>query len=205
MFHSKLSNIQQTWLWSFSLDDGVKNLASCLTQDGPMHLCDGSSFMSCNLSAVSESLLFLRRALAFSACTWFLDSMSLGHLWGSRGSGTLAARDAETGLGWFCGCMATCLRTVMCCCSRMLPICLLITACPCFSLVPVSKVLKERSISNSLGDIVHDELADVVVSGLEAFEDGCELLSDDVSDWYWCSLYLSFQMGNWAKTQKTHW
>ena len=22
--------------------------------------------------------------------------------------------------------------------------------------------------------------------------------------WYWCSLPLSFQMGNWAKTQKTH-
>ena len=43
-------------------------------------------------------------------------------------------------------------------------------------------MLKERSISNSSGDVVHDELADVVVSGLEAFEDGCELLSDDLSD-----------------------
>ena len=32
--------------------------------------------MSCNLS-VSESLL-LRGALAFSACTWFLDPLSLG-------------------------------------------------------------------------------------------------------------------------------
>ena len=45
---------------------------------------------------------------------------------------------------------------------------------PCFSLVPVSKVLKECSISNSSGD--------VVVSGLEALVDGWELLSDDVSD-----------------------
>ena len=40
--------------------------------------------MSCNLS-VSESLLFLWRALAFSACTWFLDPMSLGHLRGYGG------------------------------------------------------------------------------------------------------------------------
>ena len=40
--------------------------------------------MSCNLS-VSESLLFLRRALAFSACTYFLDPMSLGCLWGYGG------------------------------------------------------------------------------------------------------------------------
>ena len=47
----------------------------------------------------------------------------------------------------------------------------------------MSKELKEHhSICNSSGDIVHKELADVVVSGLEAFEDGCELLSDDVSD-----------------------
>ena len=46
----------------------------------------------------------------------------------------------------------------------------------------MSKVLKEHSISNSSGDIVHDELADVVVSGLEALKDGWELLSDDVSD-----------------------
>ena len=43
-------------------------------------------------------------------------------------------------------------------------------------------MLKEHSISNSSGDIVCKELADVVVSGLKAFEDGCELLSDDVSD-----------------------
>ena len=35
--------------------------------------------MSCNLS-VSESLL-LWRALAFSACTCFLDPLSLGRLW----------------------------------------------------------------------------------------------------------------------------
>ena len=56
------------------------------------------------------------------------------------------------------------------------------TACPCFSLSPASRLLKEHSISNSSGDVVHDKLADVVVSGLEAFEDSCELLSDDVSD-----------------------
>ena len=43
--------------------------------------------MSCNLS-VSESLL-LRRALAFSACTSFIDPLSLGHLRGYRGSACL--------------------------------------------------------------------------------------------------------------------
>ena len=39
-------------------------------------------------------------------------------------------------------------------------------------------MLKEHSISSSSGDVVWDELADVVVSGL----DGCELLLEDVSD-----------------------
>ena len=170
-----------TWLWSSSSDDGVKNLDSSLTWDGPMPLW-GSSLMSCNLS-VSESLLFLWRALAFSACTWFLDPMSLGHLWGYSGSGTFAAGVTETGLGWFCGCMATCFSMVIhCCCSLKLSIWLLIMVCPCLSLVPVSKVFKEHSISSSSGGIVHDELAELVVSGLEVFEDGCELLSDDVSD-----------------------
>ena len=43
-------------------------------------------------------------------------------------------------------------------------------------------MLKERSISISSGDVDLDELADVVISGLEAFDEGCELLSDDVSD-----------------------
>ena len=56
--------------------------------------------MSCNLS-VSESLL-LRGALAFSACTWFLDPLSHGHLWGYSGSGIFATGGAETGRGWFC-------------------------------------------------------------------------------------------------------
>ena len=42
--------------------------------------------------------------------------------------------------------------------------------------------MKEHSISSSSGDNVCDELAELVVSGLEVFEDGCELLSDDVSD-----------------------
>ena len=44
-----------TRLFSSSSDVGVKNLANSLTRDGPMHL-RGSSWMSCNLS-VSESLL----------------------------------------------------------------------------------------------------------------------------------------------------
>ena len=43
-------------------------------------------------------------------------------------------------------------------------------------------MLKEHSISNSSGDVVHKELVDVVVSGLEVFKDSCEPLSDDVSD-----------------------
>ena len=55
-------------------------------------------------------------------------------------------------------------------------------ACPYLSLVPASRVLKECSISNSSGYIVRDEMAELVVSGLEMFEDGCELLLDDVSD-----------------------
>ena len=52
---------------------------------------------------------------------------------------------------------------------------------PCWSLVPASKVLKERSISSNSGNVDHNVLAELLVSGLEAFEDGCELLSDDVS------------------------
>ena len=50
---------------------------------------------------------------------------------------------------------------------------------PCLSLVPVSRVLKERSISSSSGVVDCDVLAELLVSGLEVFEDGCELLSDD--------------------------
>ena len=46
--------------------------------------------MSCNLS-VSESLL-LWRALAFSACTCFLDPLSLGHL---RDTGEVACLQLE--------------------------------------------------------------------------------------------------------------
>ena len=77
--------------------------------------------------------------------------------------------------------------------------------------VPASRLLKEHSISSSSGEVDRDVLAELLVSGLEAFEDGCELLSDDVSDelnyqchLYWCSLlYLSCQMVNWAKTLKT--
>ena len=53
---------------------------------------------------------------------------------------------------------------------------------PCRSLVPASRLLKERSISSNSGDVDHDVLAELLVSGLEAFEDGCELLLDDVSD-----------------------
>ena len=54
-------------------------------------------------------------------------------------------------------------------------------ACPCLSLVPVSKVLKECSISSNSGDMDHDVLAELLVSGLEVFKDSCELLLDDVS------------------------
>ena len=42
--------------------------------------------------------------------------------------------------------------------------------------------MKECSISSSWGEVDRDVLAELLVSGLEAFEDGCELLSDDVSD-----------------------
>ena len=45
----------------------------------------------------------------------------------------------------------------------------------------MSRVLKERSISSNSGDVDRDVLAELLVSGLEVFEDSCELLSDDVS------------------------
>ena len=48
--------------------------------------------------------------------------------------------------------------------------------------MPASRLLKERSISSNSGDVDRDVLAELLVSGLETFEDGCELLSDDVSD-----------------------
>ena len=54
-------------------------------------------------------------------------------------------------------------------------------ACPCLSLVPASRVLKERSISSNSVDVDRDVLAELLVSGLEVFDDSCELLSDDVS------------------------
>ena len=45
----------------------------------------------------------------------------------------------------------------------------------------MSKLLKECSFSSNSGDVDHDVLAELLVSGLEAFKDSCELLSDDVS------------------------
>ena len=78
-----------TRLFSSSSDVGVKNLANSLIREGPMRL-RGSSWMSCNLS-VSESLL-LQGALAFSACTCFLDPLSLGCL---QGYGEVACLQLE--------------------------------------------------------------------------------------------------------------
>ena len=48
--------------------------------------------------------------------------------------------------------------------------------------MPASRLLKECSISSSSSDVDRDVLAEPFVSGLKAFKDGCELLSDDVSD-----------------------
>ena len=42
--------------------------------------------------------------------------------------------------------------------------------------------MKEGSISSSSGDVDRNVLAELLVSGLKAFEDSCELLSDHVSD-----------------------
>ena len=96
--------------------------------------------------------------------------------------------------------METCLSMVIhCCCSLRRSIWLLVTACPCLSLVPASKVLNEHSISCSCGDIVYDKLAEVVVSGLEAFKDGWKrsLMMYYQCHWYWYSLNMSCQlMGN---------
>ena len=41
--------------------------------------------------------------------------------------------------------------------------------------------MKECSISSNSGNVDHNVLAELLVSGLKAFKDGCELLSDDVS------------------------
>ena len=71
-------------------------------------------------------------------------------------------------------------------------------------------MLKERSISSNSGNVDRDVLAELLVSGLEAFKDGCELLSDDVSDeelsvpLVLVLSALELPDGNWAKTQKTH-
>ena len=112
-----------TQLWSSSSDDGVKNLVSSLIQDGPMCLHGHSPLMSCNLSLVSESLLFLQRALAFSACTWFIDPLLLGCFEDMGEVAHWLQEALKTGLGWFCGCMAICLKMVIhCCCSRKLSI-----------------------------------------------------------------------------------
>ena len=95
-----------------------------------------------------------------------------------------ATGGAETGLGWFCGWLATCFSMAICCLlvSQVVHLAsrhgmALTISCAC-----ASRLLKERSISSNSGDIDRDVLAELLVSGLEAFEDGCELLSDDVSD-----------------------
>ena len=41
--------------------------------------------------------------------------------------------------------------------------------------------MKEHSISSNSGNVDLDVLAELLISGLKAFKDGCELLSDDVS------------------------
>ena len=46
----------------------------------------------------------------------------------------------------------------------------------------MSRLLKECSISTNSGDVDRDVLAELLVSGLKAFKDGCKLPSDDVSD-----------------------
>ena len=126
-----------TRLWSSSSDDGVKNFANSFTLEDPMRF-RGSSLMFCN--PVSESLLFLRRAEAFSACTCFIDPLSHGTSSGFGGRWHACCWRRETGLGLVLRLHGNLLQTVIrCCCSLRSPICLLITACPCFSLVPASR------------------------------------------------------------------
>ena len=48
--------------------------------------------------------------------------------------------------------------------------------------MPASRLLKEHSISSNSGEVDRDVLAELLVSGLKAFDDGCELLLDDISD-----------------------
>ena len=74
--------------------------------------------MSCNLSLVSV----LMESIGILCLHLVPRPMSLGHLQGNGGSAMFAAGGAETGLGWFCGCMATCFKMMIhfCCCSLKL-------------------------------------------------------------------------------------
>ena len=162
--------------------------------------------MSCNLS-VSESLLFFQRALAFSACTCFLDPMSLAHLQGYRGSGTFVAGGAETGLGWFCGCMATCFSmAIHCCWSLKLSIWLLITGCPCLSLVPerqgVERALHLKQFWWHRPWCTGWTCLSLGLRCSKTAVSCSQMMSQLKNYWchlYWCSLQLSFQRGKLGK------
>ena len=193
-----------TQLFSSSSDVGVKNLANSLTREGPIHL-RGSSWMSCNLS-VFESLL-LWTALAFSACTCFLDPLSLGHLRGYGGSGHICnwrRWDRPWLVLWLAGNLLQYGDMLL------LSIWLLITGWPWRSLVPASKLLKERSISSNSGKVDHDVLLNCLSLGSKhsKMAVSCSRMMSQMKNYrchlYWCSLCLSCQMGNWAKTLKTH-
>ena len=145
--------------------------------------CVYEAFLECPVICLSLSHCSYEEHWHSLPAPGSLDPLSLGHLRGYGGSGIFATGGAETGRGWFCGWLATCFSmAIRCCWSLKLSIWLLITGWLWQSLVPTSRLLKERSISSSSGDVDRDVLAELLVSGLEAFEDGCELLSDDVSD-----------------------
>ena len=199
-----------TRLFSSSSDVGVKNLANSLTRDGPMRL-QGSSWMSCNLS-VSESLL-LRGALAFSACTCFVDPLSLGRLRGYGGSGIFATGGAEMGRGWFCGWLATCFSMAIHCCWSHQVVHLTSRHGMALTISCARKQAVERALHlKQFGwcrprctgwtaclwaRSIRRRLWAALGRGLRRKNCyRCHL--------YWCSLCLSCQMGNWAKTLKTH-
>ena len=198
-----------TRLLSSSSDVGVKNLANSLTWEGPMHL-RGSSWMSCNLS-VSESLL-LRGALAFSACTCFLDPLSLGRLRGYGGSGMFATGGTETGLGWFCGWHGNLLQY-----GDML---LLVSQIVHLTAHHSTPLLISGTCEQGVDRALHLKhfwwcrpwctgwtaglWAWSVQRWLWAALGWCLSRRYYQCHWYWCSLHLSFQRGSWAKKQKTH-
>ena len=171
----------------------------------------GSSLMSCN--PVSESLLFLWRAEAFSACTWFLDPMSRGRLRGYREVAYLQLEALRQAL---VGSAAALLLA-----SRQWSVAVALSDRP--SVSSSRRVLaslwylrarfwKSAPSLTVLVTLIEKNWLMLLSLGLKRLtkaESCFQMLSQTKTKnyrchLYWCSLCISCQMGNWAKTLKTH-